>query len=114
MRKRILSVLLCVLVLAGVCTAVLAAGGADDPLISVSWLYESLLPRLQELLRQEKSGAKQLANEYEARLDDISFARGGDSDYAGKPTLLTLRADDSVTLDEFGCFLLTDGAAKLR
>ena len=114
MRKRILPVLLCVLVLTGACTAVLSAGGADDPLISESWLYNTLMPRLWELLGQESSGAEKLAEEYEARLDGLSFAKGSDSDYAGMPTLLALREDDTVAMDEFGCFLLTEGTAKLR
>lgn len=114
MRKKILPIILCVLILAGACTAVLAAGGADDPLISASWLYDTLMPRLRELLGQEKSGIKQLADQYEARLDSVSFAKGSDSDYAGKLTPLALRENDTLTLDEFGCFLLADGTAKLH
>ena len=114
MRKRILSVLLCVLILVGVCTAVLAAGGADDPLISASWLYETLMPRLREILAKEPSTVKTLAEEYSDRLDRLAFARGDDFDFLGKPTLLALREDDIITLDEFGCFTLTDGTARLR
>ena len=115
MRKKIIRVLLCVLILIGVCTAVLAAGSTDDPLISVSWLYDTLMPRLQALLGQEESGVKQLANEYEARLDGISFDRSdAPEDDSDQLALLTLREDDAVTLDEFACFLLLDGAAKLR
>lgn len=115
MRRKIIRVLLCVFILASVCTAVLAAGRTDDPLISVSWLYETLMPRLRELLGREESGVERLANEYETRLDGISFDRSDASeDDTDKLALLTLREDDAVTLDEFACFLLMDGAAKLR
>ena len=54
MGKKLIVLGACLVILLGLCFgAKAAAGGADDPLVSVSYLYNTILPRLESLFRQE-------------------------------------------------------------
>ena len=73
MRKRLMGLGACLLALFGLCIGVrAAAGGADDPLLSVSYLYNTILPRLQSLFQHETGeGLDALAESYTQRLDAL-------------------------------------------
>lgn len=114
MRKRWYSAILCVIILAGVCTAVFAAGGSEDPLISASWLYDTLIPRLRGVLDSESAEQKALAKEYEDRLGSISFPDTPVAEADTRLTPMELSDSDIVTLDAHSSFVLLNGTAKLR
>ena len=73
MGKKLIVLGACLVILLGLCFgAKAAAGGADDPLVSVSYLYNTILPRLESLFRQEtEEGLAAQAGEYTSRLDAI-------------------------------------------
>ncbi len=116
MGKRLMALFLCVLVLFGLCIgASAAAGGADDPLISVSYLYHTLLDRLQTVFEQETGeGLIALSEEYSTRLDALQPPEESPWDRAEGYTALTLEDGGSLRLAPFGKFLLTEGSARLH
>ena len=116
MRKKLLGLFLCLLVLVGVCVGTAAAaGGADDPLLSVSYLYETLLPRLQALFaRETEAGLNTLAADYDARLDGIRLPEESPWDHAAGYRALSLSDGGSLRLGPFGKFMMTEGSARLH
>lgn len=114
MRKRLRILILCAVLLAGIGTAAAAAGGAEDPLLSLSYLYNTCLPKLQSLFSGEteaKLGAA--AESYAGRLDAIRLPGNDEWERASSYVPLTLEDGGSVRLGPFGKFLLTGGQAKL-
>ena len=92
-----------------------AAGGADDPLLSVSYLYNTVLPRLQSLFAQEtEEGLTALGEEYSARLDAVLPPEDSPWDRAEGYTALSLGDGGSVRMGPFSKFLLTEGDARLH
>ena len=116
MGKRLMALCFCLLALLGVWTGVkAAAGGADDPLLSVDYLYNSLLPRLQADFRRETvEGLIDLAETYSARLDAIRLPEESAWERAEGYLMLKLEDGGSVRLAPFGKFLLTEGEARLH
>ena len=114
MRKKWIAIVLCAVVLAGICTAVFAAGGSDDPLVSASWLFDTLMPKLQEMFSRESAEVSSLAAAYETRLSGVSFPGNSGIEADSGMTQLELQKDDTYKLDEFSAFLLLSGTAKLR
>ena len=116
MGKRLMALCLCALVLFGLCIgASAAAGGADDPLISVSYLYNTLLSRLQAVFEQETGeGLVAMSEEYSARLNALQPPEESPWDRADGYTELTLADGGSLRLAPFGKFLLTEGSARLH
>ncbi len=115
MRKKWLSGLLCLIILAGLVSAALAAGGADDPILSVSWLYNHLAPKLEEYFdtetEKELSG---IASGSFARMETIRIETRDGYDFAASFSPVALSAGDSVTLDAYASFLLTGGTVQLE
>ena len=116
MGKRFAAVCLCLLVLLGLCFVVgAAAGGAEDPLLSVNYLYNTLLPRLQSIFERETGeGLVALAEEYDARLDGIGMPEESPWERADRLLALELEDGGSVQLAPFGKFILTEGCARLH
>ena len=99
MKKKVLPILLllCLLLSGG---RAFAAGGADDPLISVSWIADTFLPRLRGALAD--AAAKTMET---ARTPAQSAGDGKE--------LLTLRAGQSVLLRAGQQFTLLSGALRM-
>ena len=114
MRKRTAALILCLLILAGIGKAA-AAGGADDPLLSLSYLYNTYLPKLQALFaRETEEGLGGLAEDYRGRLDAIPISEATAWDRAASLTALALEDGGSVRLAPFGKFVLSEGRARLQ
>ena len=116
MGKRLTVICLCLLILFGLSIGVkAAAGGADDPLLSVSYLYNTILPRLETLFQREtEEGLTALAEGFAARLDSLQPPEESKWDRADGFTALTLLDGGSVHLAPFGKFILTEGSARLH
>ena len=116
MGKKLVALGACLVILLGLCFgAKAAAGGADDPLVSVSYLYNTILPRLESLFRQEtEEGLDAQAEEYAARLNAVLPPEESPWDRANGFTALTLRDGGSVRLGPFGKFMLSEGSARLH
>ncbi len=116
MRKRLVALCLCLVLALGLGVgAAAAAGGAEDPLLSVSYLYQSVMPRLLELFERETGdGLIALADSYSARLDAIQSPEESIWDRAEGLRPLSLEDGGSVRLGPFGKFLLTEGSARLH
>ena len=113
MRKKWLSGLFCLLILLGSVTAALAAGGADDPILSVSWLYNHLAGELEAyFIRETEETLGEAASGCFARLDAISF--GSAYQYAPSDLLLTLADGQTLTLDTYASFVPTAGYFRLE
>lgn len=114
MRRKWLSGLLCLLLLLGTVTAALAAGGADDPILSVSWLYHHLAGELEAyfISETEKTLGEAVSECFE-RLDAVSFG-GGEYQYAPSNVLLHLPDGERVTLDAYASFAPTSGYFRLE
>jgi hypothetical protein len=106
----------CLLALFGLCIGVrAAAGGADDPLLSVSYLYNTILPRLQTLFQHETGeGLDALAESYTQRLDALQPPEESIWDRAEGYQPLSLQDGGSVRLGAFGKFVMTEGSARLH
>lgn len=115
MGKRIAALCLCLTVLLGVCAVTrAAAGGADDPLLSVDFLYNSLLPLLQAGFAQEtEEGLVAQAEGYAARLDRLRLPEESPWERSDGFLALSLEDGGEVRLAPFGKFLLTEGEARL-
>ena len=116
MGKKLTALGACLVILLGLCFgAKAAAGGADDPLVSVSYLYNTILPRLESLFRQEtEEGLDAQAEGYAARLDAVLPPEESPWDRANGFAALTLRDGGSVRLGPFGKFVLSEGSARLH
>ena len=99
MKKRVLPILLllCLLLSGG---RAFAAGGADDPLISVSWIADTFLPRLRGALA-------------DAAAKTLETARSPAQSAGDGKELLTLRAGQSVLLRAGQQFTLLSGALRM-
>ena len=116
MRKRLAALLLCLVCLAGLCIgAEAAAGGADDPLLSVSYLYDTVVPQLRSLFQQETGeGLTALGEAYSARLDAIRPPEESPWDRADGYEALSFGDGGSLHMAPFCKFLLTKGSARLH
>ena len=108
MKKRLPAVLLAAILLLCGIRAFATGGSSSDPLISVSYLTNTFLPKLQSMLagraEEKTAGVYQAA---EDRLDDLGnsylAAMGGASgmegwSYSGTYTEKTLKRGDTLTL----------------
>ena len=116
MGKKLIVLGACLVILLGLCFgAKAAAGGADDPLVSVSYLYNTILPRLESLFRQEtEEGLAAQAGEYASRLDAIQPPEESPWEKANGFTALSFLDGGSVRLGPFGKFVLSEGSARLH
>ena len=97
MKKRIIAALLCVLLLTG--SAFAAAGGADDPLISLSYLTDTFFPAMEA----------SFASLAEKSVGD--YRKATPAQPATKS--LTLHAGESLQLTEGQYCIVTSGTATL-
>ena len=116
MRKRLMGLGLGLVILFGVFVGTAAAaGGADDPLVSVSYLYHALLTRIQDMIEKETGdGLVALAEDYSARLDALQLPEDDRWERADGFIPLGLEDGGSVRMAPFGTFLLTTGIARLH
>ena len=116
MRKRLWGLGLGLVILFGILVgSAAAAGGADDPLVSVSYLYHTLMTRIQDIFEQETGdGLVALAEDYSARLDALHLLENDRWDRADGFIPLSLEDGGSVRMAPFGEFLLTTGVARLH
>ncbi len=116
MRKRLWVLGLGLVLLFGALVGTAAAaGGADDPLVSVSYLYHTFLTRLQGIFEKETGdGLVALAEDYSARLDALQLPEESQWDRADGFISLSMEDGGSVRMAPFGTFLLTTGVAKLH
>ncbi len=114
MRKKWMWPALCLLLLLGLLAGT-AAAGAEDPLISVSYLYHTVLVRLQETFDSETAdGLIALSDSYDARLEAIPAPEESRWDRAVGYAALRLGDGGSVHLAQFGKLVLTEGSARLH
>ncbi len=114
MGKRWLVLLLSLLCLAGI-VSVMAAEGTEDPLLSVSYLYNTYLPKLQELFSGEsETRFRALSEDYGQRLDRLDLSEGSPWSRAAGYTAMEMEDGGSLRLAPFGRFLFTEGSAMLH
>ena len=81
MKRRIAALLLCALLLCGPERAYAAAGGTDDPLISVSYIEDTFLPGVRDSLRARAEARvnahKRAAAATGQRLRTVALPEGG-------------------------------------
>lgn len=97
MKKRLISLFLCLCLLGGLGTAYAAAGSAEDPLISLSYLNNVYLPQLTDSIRERISSA-------------LSALTGTQATDSGA---VDVSAGGSVTLRAGQIAILLRGSAKL-
>ncbi|MGN1001861.1 MAG: S-layer homology domain-containing protein [Oscillospiraceae bacterium] len=97
MKKRLIAALLCLLLLGGAGTAT-AAGGADDPLISLSYINNIYLPEFTNHVRDSVAAAMT------ARTEDSTRTEGG---------TVSVSAGGSVSLRTGQTLVLLSGSARL-
>lgn len=115
MNRKRWGVLLCILILLGFGTAVFAAGGGEDPLLSVSYLYDTFLPKLRTLFSGEAASAFQgLSEEYGRRLDALENSEDSPWSHASGYRALEMQDGGSVSLASFSRFLMSEGSAMLH
>ncbi len=91
-----------------------AAGSANDPLISVSYLYQRFTSQLREALGESLSGQlEETENRFDARLDSIVFPQREEGSFAPQYTWLDLTDGEVVELRSFASFVLLRGEGKL-
>ncbi len=114
MRKKRAFLLLGLLVLLGIVT-VTATAGAEDPLLSVSYLYNSYLPKLQEFFSGEsESHFRKLSEDYDMRLDRLDQQEGSPWSHASGYTAMEMQDGGSLRLAPFASYLFTEGSAMLH
>ncbi len=114
-RKKIVVTLLAVVFTALAVTAAAAQGGADDPLVTLSYLTGVFTPKMEEKVTEavkanESELAKQLdmaITSYQNRVDEALKSAGG-AVFQGK----SLSAGESATWDTGREFLLASGSAN--
>ncbi len=113
--KRFISALLAALLLAGLSllAAAAVAGGADDPLVSLSCLKGAVTDKLLGLAEgRTRAALGAVEQKASQRLGAIATPRTGFS-YAPKFTSLDFKEGGVLTLDEFCCFILFSGTGRL-
>lgn len=107
MRKRRTGALAAALTLAVLLAGTaLAAGGQDDPLVTLSYLNQTVLPQI--LSQVEKNTAQQqeeLAKRFQEQLSQHGGTGSGSSATGAAYTLVTLTSGQTMSL-ELGCEVL--------
>lgn len=108
MRKKRLGLLVLSLALAlALAVTALAAGGEEDPLVTLSYLSQTVMPQiLKDVETQTAKRQEELAQEFTAQIDQYkedtsALNNGGSANY----TLVTLTSGQTMAL-EVGCELL--------
>lgn len=113
--KKLIIPLLAFMLVCSVCIMLAgAAGSSNDPLISVSYLYQRFAKQLQaDLSGSLSSRLSETANQMDARLDRISFPVRAEGSFAPQYTWLDLEDGEVVELTPFSSFVLLEGEGKL-
>lgn len=109
--KRIIALILVVILTA--LTAFAVSGGADDPLISLSYLDHFLQHLSESAGQKHEQTVGQAYADVLARLEPLEEAELSEFDYAGEFTPLALERGGTVAMDKFACVILTEGTARL-
>lgn len=117
MKKRILTIALVILLMAGVsigtwAIATSSYGTSSDPLITLSYLNDTLMPQiLADFQTEMDEKVGELTAEFESQIRELE---GRLSQYSGGDVFaaLSLRAGQSVTCQEGTEIMLRSGAAE--
>ncbi len=91
-----------------------AAGSANDPLISVSYLYQRFTAQLREALDNTLSAQlTETEDRFDKRLDRIAFPQKEEGSFAPQYTWLDLADGEVLELKSFASFVLLRGDGKL-
>ncbi len=91
-----------------------AVGSANDPLISVSYLYQRFTLQLREALGNTLSSQlEETESRFDDRLDKIVFPQREEGSFAPQYTWLDLTDGEVVELKPFASFVLLQGEGKL-
>ncbi|HWP79061.1 MAG TPA: hypothetical protein VN446_00310 [Candidatus Acidoferrum sp.] len=99
MKKFLRSALIAVMIAAAAYIAVSAAGGADDPLITLSYLNSVLLPALKE---DQQKQVQELHDAAIAQLREEIAAGGVTAPAGGSSSYLALEMHEGETIVGFG------------
>ncbi len=115
--RKIRSYLLLACLMLVCCACILfigAVGDANDPLISVSYLYQRYSAQLMASLGiAVDSKLEETEADIDARLDRIYFPATAEGTFATQFTWLELSDGDVVELQPFASFVLIEGEGKL-
>ena len=113
-RKVMLAMLALVMIMCCICIMLTgAAGTSSDPLISVSYLYQKLTPKLQETIGVDlKAQLSKTEEELSSRLDVLWFPGSLEGEFSPQFTTLDLTDGDVIELRSFASFVLLRGEAK--
>ena len=114
-KRRLLLVLPAVLLLCGLCILLAgSAGSSEDPLVSVSYLYEKYMPELKAALGLSVTQqAEEGTGEMDKRLDALYFPGKPSGSFASSFTPLELSEGSLVQLMPFGSFVLLEGTGRV-
>ena len=113
--KRFIAIVLIVSLVACGGYALAAGGGASDPLISLSYLIETVKNTIianTDAKVEEQVGA--IYDGYIDRLESSSNFYSSDMSHAAQFTEVVLEESGSIELGKFACFMPTEGKMLLR
>jgi len=112
-RGVVLTLLLCVLVVAGAYTAVSAAAGSGDPLVTLSYLTDKFTPQMEgEMKSLVDAKAQDLTRQFNAALAGAGTSPSTSGQAASVFSLVTLSKGQTLVGD-VGCeMLLRVGSAS--
>lgn len=113
--KRFIAIILILALIACGGYALAAGGGAGDPLISLSYLVDTvknaIIGEAEEKV-EEQIGA--VYGDYVDRLEDASYFYSSDMSHAPQFTDIVLEESGYVELGHFACFMPTEGRFVMR
>lgn len=105
-RGVVLTLLLCVLVVAGAYTAVSAAAGSGDPLVTLSYLTDKFTPQMEgEMKSLVDAKAQDLTRQFNTALAGAGTSPSAGGQAASVFTLVTLSKGQTL-IGDVGCELL--------
>ena len=113
--KRLLIPLMGLMLVCCICVLLAgAAGSSDDPLISVSYLYQRFTEQLRKTLGSELTARlEETEQQLDSRLDQISLPTHIDGYFAPQFTWLDLEDGEVVELSPYASLILMQGEGKL-
>lgn len=115
--KRFIAMLLTFAVLAGGACCFAAAGGSTNPLVSLTYLLETVKDSINKSAEtQADKDIGGLIRGYTERLDaaaKFDVAENNEMKYAGRFTPVDIETGAYITVGEFGCFMPSEGISVL-
>ena len=114
-RKKLLIPLAVILLVCCACILLAGAvGSSDDPLVSVSYLYQRFTGLMQQAFNASLSAQlNETGEKFDARLSRITFPQTEEGNFAPQYTWLDLADGEVVELKAFASFVLLQGEGKL-